>query len=653
MPSYVLATPDVLRAVSSDLAGIREAIRSANSVAAPSTTQVMAAAQDEISTAVAGLFGGYARQFQALGVQASAFHGQFVQALNSAGGSYAAAEAASASPLQTLERDVLGIINAPSQKLTGRALIGDGANGAAGTGQNGGDGGWLWGSGGNGGSGKPGGAGGAGGSAGLWGHGGAGGAGGNAVTPGGSGGAGGAGGAGGLIGGGNGGIGGAGGVGATGGAGMAGGAGGVGGAGGANLSPVGVGGAGGAGGNGGAGGTGAAGGNAGAGGAGGANHALVGGTGGTGGDGGNGGAAGDGGGSGGQGGAGGTGGANLALLGGTGGSNGTNGSDGADSVLGGSTGVYKPYVDVTLYPYADGSGYNFANAADAGITDVTLAFITADTSNGQPSWGGYSAYDVTGGSQISYIDNQLTNMSDAGITGTISFGGQSGTPLALYAASNGVTASQLATQYEDVMSNYGIYNIDFDDEGTWLTNSSALTLQARAIAEAQAWGTANGTPVTVSYTVPVTPSGLTTDSSAPISTAISNGVTISRVNIMAMDYYDGTTDMGTAAVNAATATQGQLITLYGDAGTTITSDQAWEMLGVTPMIGVNDDTSEIFSLADAQTLTTFAQDNHIGELSMWQLPRDLTGDLGVSNNDGSGVEQTPFEFSEIFETYVS
>ncbi len=647
MSSYVLATPQALTTVSADLAGIGQAIRSASSVAAPSTTRVLAAAQDEISTAIAGLFGGYARQFQARSTQASAFHDQFVRALNGAGGAYAATEAANASPLQTLEQDVLGMINAPSQMLTGRPLIGDGANAAPGTGGNGGDGGWLWGSGGNGGSGAPGGAGGAGGSAGLWGHGGAGGAGGDAVTPGAAGGIGGAGGANGLIGGGNGGIGGA------GGAGVAGGAGGIGGAGGANLSPVGVGGAGGTGGNGGTGGTGAAGGNAGAGGAGGANQALVGGTGGAGGTGGNGGDAGAGG-LGGQGGAGGTGGANQALLGGTGGKDGAAGSDGADSLLGGSTGVYKPYVDVTLYPYSDGSGYNFADAADAGITDVTLAFITADTSNGQASWGGYTAYDVTGGSQISYINNQLTNMSDAGITGTISFGGQSGTPLAEYYSSNGMTASQLATQYEDVMSTYGIYNIDFDDEGTtFLTDSSALTLQAQAIAEAQAWGTTNGTPVTVSYTVPVSTSGLTTDSSAPISTALSNGVTLSRVNIMAMDYYDGTTDMGAGAVDAATATQAQLISLYGDAGTTISSDQAWDLLGVTPMIGVNDDTSEVFSLTDAQTLTTFAQDNHVGELSMWQLPRDTEGTLGVSNNDGSGVVQTDFEFSEIFETYVS
>src|ERR1043165_7740426 len=45
------------------------------------------------------------------------------------------------------------LINAPTQLLLGRPLIGNGANGAAGTGQAGGAGGILWGNGGTGGSG--------------------------------------------------------------------------------------------------------------------------------------------------------------------------------------------------------------------------------------------------------------------------------------------------------------------------------------------------------------------------------------------------------------------------------------------------------------------------------------------------------------------
>ncbi|WP_373197132.1 PGRS repeat-containing protein, partial [Mycobacterium marinum] len=76
---------------------------------------------------------------------------------------YTGAEAANVSPLQ----QALDAVNAPVQQLTGRPLIGNGADGINGTGQSGGDGGWLLGNGGNGGSGAAGQAGGNGGSAGL------------------------------------------------------------------------------------------------------------------------------------------------------------------------------------------------------------------------------------------------------------------------------------------------------------------------------------------------------------------------------------------------------------------------------------------------------------------------------------------------------
>ncbi|WP_156764047.1 PE family protein, partial [Mycobacterium sp. 852002-50816_SCH5313054-b] len=180
MSSFVLISPEVVTTASSDLTGIGSAIRSANAAAAGSTTSVLAAAQDEVSAAVSTVFGSYAREFQALSAQATAYHDQFVQSLTSGAGQYAGAEAANADPLTALvgELQSLGLPPGPVKLLTGRPLIGNGANGAAGTGQAGGNGGWLIGNGGNGGSGGAGQAGGAGGAAGLWGHGGDGGTGG-------------------------------------------------------------------------------------------------------------------------------------------------------------------------------------------------------------------------------------------------------------------------------------------------------------------------------------------------------------------------------------------------------------------------------------------------------------------------------------------
>ncbi|EUA85505.1 PE family protein [Mycobacterium ulcerans str. Harvey] len=167
----------MLAAAASDLTNIGSALGAANSAALARTTGLLAAAEDEVSTAIASLFSASAREYQIVSTQAAHLHAEFVHSLTRAGAGYAAADAVNASPLQTLQQNVLAAINAPSQALTARPLFGDGADGAPGTGQNGGDGGWLIGNGGNGGSGAPGGNGGAGGSAGLWGRGGNGGAG--------------------------------------------------------------------------------------------------------------------------------------------------------------------------------------------------------------------------------------------------------------------------------------------------------------------------------------------------------------------------------------------------------------------------------------------------------------------------------------------
>ncbi len=176
--SLVIVTPETVAAAASDVARIGSSIGVANSAAAGSTTSVLAAGADEVSAAIATLFGSHAREYQAISTQVAAFHDRFAQTLSAAVGSYVSAEATNAAPLATLEHNVLNALNAPTQALLGRPLIGDGAAGAPGTGQAGGAGGILWGNGGAGGSGAPGQVGGAGGAAGLFGTGGAGGAGG-------------------------------------------------------------------------------------------------------------------------------------------------------------------------------------------------------------------------------------------------------------------------------------------------------------------------------------------------------------------------------------------------------------------------------------------------------------------------------------------
>ncbi|MCV7093036.1 PE family protein, partial [Mycobacterium interjectum] len=149
--SFVIAAPELMDALATDLANIGSAVGAANAAAAAQTTTLLAAGGDEVSTTVAAVFGAHAQAYQALSAEAAAFHQEFVQLLNGGAASYALSEAANTSPLQTLEQDLLGAINAPTLTLLGRPLIGNGADG--GPGQNGGPGGFLIGNGGNGGPG--------------------------------------------------------------------------------------------------------------------------------------------------------------------------------------------------------------------------------------------------------------------------------------------------------------------------------------------------------------------------------------------------------------------------------------------------------------------------------------------------------------------
>ena len=88
--------------------------------------------------------------------------------------------------------------------------------------------------------------------------------------------------------------------------------------------------------------------------------------------------------------------------------------------------------------------------------------------------------------------------------------------------------------------------------------------------------------------------------------ALKAGVKLDGVNVMAMDY-GGTRrrrpartkgTMGAWAIQSAQSTYDQLTPLYSKYGQTF----GWNQLGVTPMIGVNDVTSEVFRASDAQAL---------------------------------------------------
>jgi hypothetical protein len=94
--SFVIATPDLVESAATDLSGIRSSLAEAAATAAAPTTGIATAAQDEVSLAIASMFGDFGQRFQTVSAQAQAFHQQFVELMNTDAGAYAGAEAANA-----------------------------------------------------------------------------------------------------------------------------------------------------------------------------------------------------------------------------------------------------------------------------------------------------------------------------------------------------------------------------------------------------------------------------------------------------------------------------------------------------------------------------------------------------------------------------
>ncbi|MBK6010833.1 chitinase [Streptomyces sp. MBT53] len=286
---------------------------------------------------------------------------------------------------------------------------------------------------------------------------------------------------------------------------------------------------------------------------------------------------------------------------------------------------YAPYVSVTTASDMDSSG---------SPTTYNLAFAIASGSSCTPKWNGTTAIDNAA------VKSRIAALKTSGATVRVSFGGASGKELAETCTS--VTA--LAKAYGEALDAAGSTQADFDIEGDTLTDSASVALRSKAIAVLQK----ERTDLKVSFTLPVMPSGLDSDSLALLESANDNAVQVSTVNIMTMNYGESYTgDMGDYAITSATATHTQLKKVFGlsDAG-------AWQGMALTSMAGVNDVSGETFSLSDAAQVRKFAEEKEVAWVSMWSTFRDQQCESGSSDDDAatdcSGVTQASGAFGEAF-----
>ena len=298
--------------------------------------------------------------------------------------------------------------------------------------------------------------------------------------------------------------------------------------------------------------------------------------------------------------------------------------------------VYAPYFETWTTDSIS------SIAQQSGSRYFTLAFLeTLSKTSCTLGWNGSRTDLVSGGRYLTDIGT-LRSMGGDVIP---SFGGWSADQGGTEIADSCKDVNAIAAAYEAVITKYDVARLDMDVEGRSLNRPAGIDRRNKALKIVQDWATTQGRPFQVSYTLPTSASGLEPSGVAVLQNAIDNGTNVDVVNIMTFDYYDRvTTDMGGAAISAANGLLGQLATLYPHK----TAAQRAAMAGITLMPGLDDypRRTESTSVADAQSVHTFAHDNGFNTLSIWAVQRDNGGCPGTTgSNSCSGIVQDTWAFS--------
>lgn len=307
---------------------------------------------------------------------------------------------------------------------------------------------------------------------------------------------------------------------------------------------------------------------------------------------------------------------------------------------------FAPYVDETLPP-----PYQWQDRAWSPARDVILSFIVALPTDGcTPSWGG--AFTLARASTALDVDRRVSRLREQGGDVIVSFGGAANQELAVVCPS----IDRLEAAYGTVVRRYGVKTIDLDLENAALQDEASMLRRAVAIARLQRSIRKNHGHLAVWLTLPVAPQGMPAGALKAIDAMLRAQVDLAGVNVMTLDF-GGSRVPGQSMLQATEAalssSHAQLAQAYSQAGLHRSSREVWNLLGVTPMIGVNDVVTDKFELSDARALLAFVRKQSIARISMWSLNRDsqCSPNVGTQQevaNYCSGVAQPPLGFSSVF-----
>lgn len=282
-----------------------------------------------------------------------------------------------------------------------------------------------------------------------------------------------------------------------------------------------------------------------------------------------------------------------------------------------------------------GSGDHFklTECDDAcGQKFYTVAFIIGDK-QGNPTWDGRWPME-----QNLYAD-QIRLIRGRGGDVIVSFGGEAGTEIAI----SETNTAALEAKYQSVIDRYKLTWLDFDIEGDSLFKTTAIQRRNTVLASLQA----KNPGLIVSYTLPVDPKGISPESQNLLGDARARGVKVHSANVMTMDFgrrYSKGRKMSDVSIASALKAREQCQAI-----------DASIKIGLTAMIGQNDERGEVFTPDDARALMTWAQGQPwVCSLSFWASNRDAGRmEKDKTGNTTSGIEQKPWEFTLIFKPFTT
>jgi hypothetical protein len=287
--------------------------------------------------------------------------------------------------------------------------------------------------------------------------------------------------------------------------------------------------------------------------------------------------------------------------------------------------IFAPYMYVGV-----GDQFKLTDCDDAcGQKFYTLAFIIADKSN-NPAWDGQTPMEEN------FYTNQIAAIRARGGDVIVSFGGEGGQEIALVETN----AVALQAKYQSIVDRYRFTWLDFDIEGKALEKTAVNERRNTALAGLQA----QNPGLTISYTLPVDPNGISADAQALLLDAKMKGLKIHSANVMTMDFgahFSAGKRMSDIAIASALKAHEQCGKI----------DPAIQ-IGLTPDIGQNDVKSEIFSLDDAQALIAWGKTQPwVCSVSFWCSNRDAGKPAKRHGDWSSGIPQEPWAFTKIFQTF--